>query len=145
MDIRNLLDQRSFPFTSDHTQSPKRSPSTQRPQRPRRSPEQLSSPIISPIPCTIDLITGSLEEKNKRKANTEASRRFRNRKREEKQRELHVNAQIESLKYLCAFYESERNYFRDELHRYIPSSQLAPRPPTPQPIAQLEKIDPRGN
>lgn len=139
MDIGNLLNQQRPSFNPDHMQPPK----------------QQSSRQDSPIPCILDLKTGSLVEEDKRKANRDASRRSRNRKRENKQHDLLVSSQIKCLKSRCAFYESERDYFRDELHRYIHSSQLPPRPPTPQPIpcispqsssspTQLEKTDPHG-
>lgn len=100
------------------------------------------------IPCVLDLKSGSSSQAEKRKANSDASRRFRNRKRNEMQLEQRLNAQqgeiqryaetvrrqteeIRSLIQQRNHYRSERDFFRDQLGRSMSSSQLPQRPPTP--------------
>lgn len=100
------------------------------------------------IPCVLDLKSGSSSQAEKRKANSDASRRFRNRKRNEMQLEQRLSAQqdeiqryvetvhrqteeIRSLIQQRNHYRSERDFFRDQLGRSMPSSQLPQRPPTP--------------
>lgn len=99
------------------------------------------------IPCALDLKSGSTSQAEKRKANSDASRRFRNRKRNEMQLEQRLNAQqdeiqrhvetirrqSEDLRFIAQqrdHYHFERDFFRDQLGRSMSLSQL-PRPPTP--------------
>lgn len=101
------------------------------------------------IPCTLDLKSGSSTQAEKRKANSDASRRFRNRKRNEVQMEQKITAQQEemrkqadalhqrtqelrSLTQQCEYYRSERDYYREHLSRVVPPSQLPTRPISPQ-------------
>ncbi|KAJ5895152.1 hypothetical protein N7495_006843 [Penicillium taxi] len=114
---------------------------------PRSRTEDTSTPGL--IPCVLDLKTGSSSQAEKRKANSNASRRFRNRKRNEMQLEQRLNSQqdeiqrhldtvrrqseeIRSLTQQRDYYRSERDVFRDHLVHSMPLSQLAPRPPSPR-------------
>lgn len=93
------------------------------------------------IPCVLDLKSGSTSQAEKRKANSDASRRFRNRKRNELQLEQrlaaqedkirHQNEEILALVQQRDHYRSERDFFRDNLARST-SSQLPPRPSSPR-------------
>ncbi|CAL5873651.1 uncharacterized protein PFLUO_LOCUS7933 [Penicillium psychrofluorescens] len=109
------------------------------------------------IPCVLDLKSGSSTQAEKRKANSDASRRFRTRKRNEVQLELRITAQEEEIQKSGAIirrqteeiralmrqrdhYRSERDFFRDHLSRSGSLSQLSarpvsPPPPTPAPAA----------
>ncbi|KAF3387741.1 hypothetical protein F1880_000789 [Penicillium rolfsii] len=102
------------------------------------------------IPCVLDLKSGSSTQAEKRKANSDASRRFRNRKRNEMQLEQRLSAQQEEIQrhtetirrqseeiHFLALqrdhYRSERNFFRDTLDRSKNATYSSPRPPTPRP------------
>ncbi|KAJ5812021.1 hypothetical protein N7474_008322 [Penicillium riverlandense] len=109
------------------------------------------------IPCVLDLKSGSSTQAEKRKANSDASRRFRTRKRNEMQLELRITAQEEEIQKSGAIirrqteeiralmrqrdhYRSERDFFRDHLGLSGSLSQLSarpasPPPPTPAPAA----------
>lgn len=122
-----------------------------------------TTPLGGLIPCVLDLKSGSSSQAEKRKANSDASRRFRNRKRNEMQLEQRLNAQqeeiqrhvetvrrqteeIRSLVQQRNHYRSERDFFRDQLGgRSMSLSQLPQRPPTP-PSTQpsLHPIDTAG-
>ncbi|KAJ5294174.1 hypothetical protein PENANT_c028G09936 [Penicillium antarcticum] len=115
------------------------------------------------IPCVLDMRSGSSSQAEKRKANSDASRRFRNRKRNEMQLEQRLTAQqeeiqrsmetvrrqsdeIRSLIQQRDHYHSERDFYRDQLSRTIPQASLPPRPPSPrssQP-ALVPNADPAG-
>ncbi|KAJ5579845.1 uncharacterized protein N7459_005830 [Penicillium hispanicum] len=106
------------------------------------------------IPCVLDLKSGSSSQAEKRKANSDASRRFRNRKRNEMQLEQRLSAQqdeiqrhmetvrrqteeLRSLAQQRDHYRAERDFYRDHLGRSMSLSQLPPRPQSPraaQPI-----------
>ncbi|KAJ5201936.1 uncharacterized protein N7498_006599 [Penicillium cinerascens] len=103
------------------------------------------------IPCVLDLKSGSSSQAEKRKANSDASRRFRNRKRNEVQLEQRLGAQqdeiqrhvetigrqseeIRSLAQQRDHYRSERDFYRDQLGRSV---QLPPRPPSPRSQTSL--------
>ncbi|KAJ5177717.1 uncharacterized protein N7500_000416 [Penicillium coprophilum] len=86
---------------------------------PRNPRKNLSTKIFLQLNAQIDHKPDLLEICKQ----AEAPRRSRERKRKEEQ-------QIESLESQCAFDEPGRFCLRDELHRYIPSSELPPRPPT---------------
>ncbi|KAJ5128818.1 hypothetical protein N7526_006984 [Penicillium atrosanguineum] len=90
----------------------------------------------------------------KRKANSDASRRFRNRKRNEVQLEQRLGAQqdeiqrhvetvrrqsqeIRSLAQQRDHYRSERDFYREQLGRSMSLSQLPPRPSSPHPQSSL--------
>lgn len=107
-----------------------------------------TTPLGGLIPCVLDLKSGSSSQAEKRKANSDASRRFRNRKRNEMQLEQRLNAQqdeiqrhietvrrqseeIRSLVQQRNHYRTERDFFRDQLGRSMSLSQLPPRPPSP--------------
>ncbi|KAA8648976.1 hypothetical protein EYZ11_013284 [Aspergillus tanneri] len=112
-------------------------------------PQPDNAPLPGMIPCILDLKSGSSSQAEKRKANSDASRRFRNRKRNEMQMEQKINAQqeeirkqAESLQRQCQeirvlvqerdHYRSERDFYRDHVSRLAPSSQLPPRPTSPR-------------
>ncbi|KAL2818825.1 hypothetical protein BDW59DRAFT_151883 [Aspergillus cavernicola] len=108
------------------------------------------------IPCFVDMKSGSSSQAEKRKANSDASRRFRNRKRNEMQMEQKITAQqdeirkqeeeiqrhaeaiqkqAEDLRQLIdqrEFYRSERDYFREQVSHFVPAHQFPTRPPSPQ-------------
>ncbi|EEA21891.1 hypothetical protein TMatcc_008685 [Talaromyces marneffei ATCC 18224] len=88
------------------------------------------------IPLTIDLKSGSRSQAEKRKANSDASRRFRNRKKNEAALEQRINQLNEQLQFLTEerdFYRSERDFFRDTLGQHVGTSQMPSRPPSPSP------------
>ncbi|KAJ5610587.1 hypothetical protein N7510_007306 [Penicillium lagena] len=109
------------------------------------------------IPCVLDLKSGSSTQAEKRKANSDASRRFRTRKRNEMQLELRITAQEEEIQKSGGIirrqteeiralmrqrdhYRSERDFFRDHLSRsgslnQLPARPASPPPPTPAPAA----------
>ncbi|PKX92928.1 uncharacterized protein P174DRAFT_513404 [Aspergillus novofumigatus IBT 16806] len=106
-------------------------------------------PLPGMIPCILDLKSGSSSQAEKRKANSDASRRFRNRKRNEMQMEqkittqqdeirkqqeaLHKQAQeILGLIQQRDYYRSERDFYREHVTRLVPPGQLPARPPSPQ-------------
>ncbi|KAJ5774071.1 hypothetical protein N7457_008967 [Penicillium paradoxum] len=103
------------------------------------------------IPCVLDMRSGSSSQAEKRKANSDASRRFRNRKRNEMQLEQRLTAQqdeiqrsletvrrqseeLRSLVQQRDHYRSERDFYRDHLGRTMSLSALAPRPSSPRPV-----------
>lgn len=86
------------------------------------------------IPIAIDLKSGSRSQAEKRKANSDASRRFRNRKKNEaalEQRINQLNEQLQSITEETNFYRNERDFFRDKLSEHIGIAQIPPRPPPP--------------
>lgn len=106
------------------------------------------------IPCVLDLKSGSSSQAEKRKANSDASRRFRNRKRNEVQLEQRLGAQQdeiqrhvetvrrqnEEIRFLAQqrdHYRSERDFYREQLGRSMSLSQLPPRPSTPRSQSSL--------
>ncbi|KAJ5659378.1 hypothetical protein N7507_005829 [Penicillium longicatenatum] len=101
------------------------------------------------IPCVMDLKSGSSSQAEKRKANSDASRRFRNRKRNEVQLEQRLSAQqdeirrqseeIRALIHQRDYYRAERDFFREQVGRSTSLSSLPPRPPSPRsaPSASL--------
>lgn len=109
------------------------------------------------ILCTLDLKSGSSTQAEKRKANSDASRRFRNRKRNEVQMEQKITAQQEEMRKQTdalhqrtqeirtltqerEYYRSERDFYREQLSRVIPHSQLPTRPISPQALSSsIEK------
>ncbi|KAJ5465039.1 uncharacterized protein N7458_000725 [Penicillium daleae] len=116
---------------------------------PRSVPEDMAG-ATGMIPCVLDLKSGSSTQAEKRKANSDASRRFRNRKRNEMQLEQRLNAQQEEIQrntetirrqseeiHFLALqrdhYRSERNFFRDTLDRSGTAIYSSPRPPSPRP------------
>ncbi|GFG20142.1 hypothetical protein IFM61606_00362 [Aspergillus udagawae] len=106
-------------------------------------------PLPGMIPCILDLKSGSSSQAEKRKANSDASRRFRNRKRNEMQMEQKITAQqdeirkqqealhkqaleIRELMQQRDHYRSERDFYREHVARLVPPGQLPARPPSPQ-------------
>ncbi|RAO71433.1 uncharacterized protein BHQ10_007445 [Talaromyces amestolkiae] len=88
------------------------------------------------IPVTIDLKSGSRSQAEKRKANSDASRRFRNRKKNEAALEQRINQLNEQMQFLTEerdFYRNERNFFRDTLSEHVGIAQMPPRPSSPAP------------
>ncbi|PLN77011.1 hypothetical protein BDW42DRAFT_12340 [Aspergillus taichungensis] len=88
------------------------------------------------IECFLDLKSGSSSQAEKRKANSDASRRFRNRKRNEMQMEQKIAAQQDEIRALTQdrdYYRAERDFYREHVHRLIPAGQPLPtRPASPQ-------------
>lgn len=115
------------------------------------------------IPCVLDLKSGSSSQAEKRKANSDASRRFRNRKRNELQMEQKITAQQEEMRKQTdllhrqtqeiralaqerEYYRSERDFYREQLGRVLPPSQLPARPASPRALSSvMEKPADRGN
>lgn len=88
------------------------------------------------IPVTIDLKSGSRSQAEKRKANSDASRRFRNRKKNEAALEQRINQLNEQIQFLTEsrdFYRNERDVFRSALSENISIAQIPPRPSSPVP------------
>ncbi|TPX22406.1 hypothetical protein DIZ76_014278 [Coccidioides immitis] len=87
------------------------------------------------IPVTIDMDSGSKKASDKRKKNSHASRRFRQRKKATENEKARILEKLqEDMKFLrqaVAFYRSERDYFRDYISR-IPGVHIPPRPASPQ-------------
>ncbi|PWY93500.1 hypothetical protein BO94DRAFT_554263 [Aspergillus sclerotioniger CBS 115572] len=110
-----------------------------------------SPPYPGMIPCLLDLKSGSSSQAEKRRANSDASRRFRNRKRNEMQLEQKIAGQqdeirkhteamqrqaqeIRSLIQERDFYRSERDFFREHVTRLVPAGQLPTRPASPRAL-----------
>ncbi|CAI7573483.1 unnamed protein product, partial [Penicillium glandicola] len=122
--------------------------------QPEQAPTRAGTPQGSPlplgmIPCVLDMRSGSSSQAEKRKANSDASRRFRNRKRNEMQLEQRLTAQqdeiqrnvetvrrqseeLRSLAQQRDHYRSERDFYRDQLGRTMSLSALPPRPSSPR-------------
>lgn len=113
---------------------------------PNPKPEPHSNPAL--IPCVLDMKSGSSSQAEKRKANSDASRRFRNRKRNEVQMEQKITAQQEEMRKQAEilhrhtqeiralfqereYYRSERDFYREQLGRVVPPSQLPVRSASP--------------
>ena len=89
---------------------------------PNPKPEPHSNPAL--IPCVLDMKSGSSSQAEKRKANSDASRRFRNRKRNEVQMEQKITAQQEEMRKQAEILHrhtqeiralfQEREYYRSE-------------------------------
>lgn len=101
------------------------------------------------IPVFMDYKSGSSIQAAKRKANSEASKRFRNRQKVEEQMEKTVTAQQEEIKKQIEtirrqeaeirsliqerdYYRSERDFYREEVGRNMPLAQMPARPPSPR-------------
>lgn len=101
------------------------------------------------IPYVLDLKSASSVQAAKRKANSEASKRFRNRQKIEEQMEKKVAAQQDEIRKQAQvmqrqaeeirallqerdYYRSERNFYREEVSRTVPPAQMPVRPPSPQ-------------
>ncbi|KAE8335093.1 hypothetical protein BDV24DRAFT_169565 [Aspergillus arachidicola] len=114
---------------------------------PGSQPENPPDPGM--IPCILDLKSGSSSQAEKRKANSDASRRFRNRKRNELQMEQKITAQQDEIRKQTEalqrqaqeiraliqerdFYRSERDFYREHVSRLVPSSQIPARPASPR-------------
>jgi hypothetical protein len=108
-------------------------------------------PYPGMIPCILDLKSGSSSQAEKRKANSDASRRFRNRKRNEMQMEQKITAQQDEIRKQTEalqrqaqeirilmqerdYYRSERNFYRERVSRLVPSGQLPTRPASPRAL-----------
>ncbi|KAL3466001.1 hypothetical protein BJX64DRAFT_34306 [Aspergillus heterothallicus] len=120
-------------------------------EAPSLSGPQPETPPPGKIPCFVDLKSGSSSQAEKRKANSDASRRFRNRKRNEMQMEQKITSQqdeirkqaetiqkqVEELRVLMEqreFYRTERDYFREQVAHFVPPTQLPARPTSPTPL-----------
>ncbi|KAJ5514301.1 hypothetical protein N7463_003853 [Penicillium fimorum] len=131
-------------------------PATKGPRcQPEQAPSRAGTPQATPpplgmIPCVLDMRSGSSSQAEKRKANSDASRRFRNRKRNEMQLEQRLTAQqdeiqrgvetvrrqseeLRSLVQQRDHYRSERDFYREHLGRTMSLSALPPRPSSPHP------------
>ncbi|KAI9042622.1 uncharacterized protein KD926_005228 [Aspergillus affinis] len=106
-------------------------------------------PLPGMIPCILDLKSGSSSQAEKRKANSDASRRFRNRKRNEMQMEQKITAQQEEIRKQAEtlqrqnqeirtlmqerdHYRSERDFYREQASRLGPAGQGSSRPASPR-------------
>ncbi|KAJ5863966.1 uncharacterized protein N7529_005882 [Penicillium soppii] len=125
-------------------------PRSQPEENPTRAGPPQGSPLPSGmIPCVLDMRSGSSSQAEKRKANSDASRRFRNRKRNEMQLEQRLTAQqdeiqrsvetvrrqneeLRSLVQQRDHYRSERDFYRDHLGRTMSLAALPPRPASPR-------------
>ncbi|KAE8133928.1 hypothetical protein BDV38DRAFT_179363 [Aspergillus pseudotamarii] len=113
-------------------------------------------PYPGMIPCILDLKSGSSSQAEKRKANSDASRRFRNRKRNELQMEQKITAQqdeirkqtevlqrqaqeIRALMQERDFYRSERDFYREHVSRLGPSGQIPARPVSPRSFQSSDR------
>ncbi|KAJ0421643.1 hypothetical protein BJY00DRAFT_108083 [Aspergillus carlsbadensis] len=120
-------------------------------ETPGLSGPQPETPPPGKIPCFLDEKSGSSSQAEKRKANSDASRRFRNRKRNEMQMEQKITSQqdeirkqadtiqkqaeeLHVLRKQWEFYRNERDYYREQVNRFIPADQLPARPPSPKPL-----------
>ncbi|KAL4962106.1 uncharacterized protein BDV14DRAFT_203086 [Aspergillus stella-maris] len=100
-----------------------------------RSQTNISSAHM--IECYIDYKSGSSTQAEKRKANSDASRRFRQRKRNDTQKDQKITAQQDEIRKQAEtiqkqtdelhvlreqreFYRSERDYFRDQVSQFVP-------------------------
>ncbi|KAJ5980403.1 hypothetical protein N7481_007701 [Penicillium waksmanii] len=127
------------PYTTTATAGPRVK------EEPTSQSTSLSSSLI---PCVLDLKSGSSTQAEKRKANSDASRRFRNRKRNEMQLEQRLTSQqdeiqrhtdalrrqadeIRALVQQRDHYRSERDFFRDHVGRSMSLNNLPPRPSSP--------------
>ncbi|RJE20201.1 hypothetical protein PHISCL_07461 [Aspergillus sclerotialis] len=107
------------------------------------------NPPHGKIPVFMDYKSGSSIQAAKRKANSEASKRFRNRQKVEEQMEKTVTAQQEEIKKQVEtisrqeaeirsliqerdYYRSERDFYREEVGRHMPLAQMPARPPSPR-------------
>ncbi|KAL2013321.1 hypothetical protein VTN00DRAFT_846 [Thermoascus crustaceus] len=87
------------------------------------------------IPVVVDYKSGSRSQAEKRKANSDASRRFRNRKKHELALEQKINSQAEEIRMLTEerdYYRAERDFYRESLGRTVGLGQLPARPPSPR-------------
>lgn len=87
------------------------------------------------IPVIVDYKSGSRSQAEKRKANSDASRRFRNRKKNELALEQKINSQAEQIRILTEerdYYRTERNFYRETVSQTIGLGQLPPRPASPR-------------
>ncbi|RMJ22500.1 hypothetical protein PHISP_06636 [Aspergillus sp. HF37] len=96
------------------------------------------------IPLYLDMKSGTSAQAAKRKANSDASRRFRLRKHNGKEMEQKVRAQEDEIRRQSEeihalvrerdHYRSERDFYRDHAARALPLAQLPARPPSPRPF-----------
>ncbi|KAL1850818.1 hypothetical protein Plec18167_002559 [Paecilomyces lecythidis] len=87
------------------------------------------------IPVIVDYKSGSRSQAEKRKANSDASRRFRNRKKNELALEQRISSQAEQIRMLTEerdYYRSERDFYRETVSQTIGLGQLPPRPASPR-------------
>lgn len=94
------------------------------------------------IPLFLDMKSGTSAQAAKRKANSDASRRFRLRKHNGKEMEQKVRTQEDEIRKQAEeihalvrerdHYRSERDFYRDHVDRALPLAQLPARPPSPR-------------
>lgn len=111
-------------------------------------PQPGSAFLQGKIPFFVDMKSGSSSQAAKRKANSDASRRFRHRKRNGEEMEKKVAAQqdeirkqtetmqrqaeeIRTLMVERNHYRSERDFYREQASRALPQAQIMARPPSP--------------
>ncbi|EEP77668.1 predicted protein [Uncinocarpus reesii 1704] len=89
------------------------------------------------IPVTIDMDSGSKRASDKRRKNSHASRRFRQRKKASENEKARImeklQDEVKHLKQVVSFYQTERDFFREYVNR-IPGTHVPPRPASP-PLA----------
>ncbi|KAL2814322.1 hypothetical protein BJX63DRAFT_420890 [Aspergillus granulosus] len=130
-------------------------------ETPGLSGPQPETPPLGKIPCFVDLKSGSSSQAEKRKANSDASRRFRNRKRNEMQMEQKITSQQDEIRKQAEtiqkqadelrmlmeqreFYRSERDFFREQVTHFVPPAQLPARPTSPKPLWLSSEPTPSG-
>ena len=86
----------------------------------------LQEPPTGLIPCEVDWHSGSFNQSEKRKANSDASQRFRQRKNRLQAEVDRLKEENLSLRRQLAYYQSECDYFRS--HSYL-SGESRPPPP----------------
>ncbi|KAJ5178846.1 hypothetical protein N7492_002056 [Penicillium capsulatum] len=86
----------------------------------------LQEPPTGKIPCELDLHSGSFSQSEKRKANSDATQRSRQGKKQLQAEVDRLKEENSSLRAQLAQYKSERDYFRS--HSYL-SEKSDTRPP----------------
>lgn len=93
-------------------------------------------PTLGMIPCTIDVDSGSLKAAEKRRKNSCALKRFRQRKKAgEMEQKLKLETQAQEIRFLIEerdYYRTERNFYRDLINRVSDRAKIPPRPLSPR-------------
>ncbi|KAL4946680.1 hypothetical protein BDV06DRAFT_54098 [Aspergillus oleicola] len=127
------------------------------------SQNRANIPSAHMIECYIDYKSGSSTQAEKRKANSDASRRFRQRKRNDTQKDQKITAQQDEIRRQAEtiqkqtdelhilreqreFYRSERDYFRDQVSQFVPTPARPTSPHQLRPDSQenASQRDPRA-
>lgn len=138
---------------------PPLNPSLHRTMDPMGRPPVVGRPENASLPGNIQVVfdykSASSAQAAKRKANSEASKRFRNRQKMEEQMEKKVAAQQEEIRKQAEtmqrqaeeirallqardYYRSERDFYREEIGRTVPLAQMPARPPSPRSLRPFQ-------